>query len=56
MRLLLFDIDGTLVHTGGSGKRALNRACFEVLGISGALDNIPLSGRTDLSLDRKSVV
>jgi phosphoglycolate phosphatase len=53
MRLLLFDIDGTLVHTGGSGKRALNRACREVLGISGALDHIALSGRTDFSLLRE---
>jgi phosphoglycolate phosphatase len=53
MRLLLFDIDGTLVNTGGSGKRALNRACFEVLGITGALDTIPLSGRTDFSLLRE---
>jgi phosphoglycolate phosphatase len=56
MRLLLFDIDGTLVHTGGNGKRALNRACFEVLGITGALDTIPLSGRTDFSLLREVLV
>jgi phosphoglycolate phosphatase len=53
MRLLLFDIDGTLVHTGGSGKRALNRAIEDATGVIGALDSISLSGRTDPSLLRE---
>ena len=26
-KLVLFDIDGTLVLTGGAGLRAMNRAC-----------------------------
>jgi phosphoglycolate phosphatase len=45
--LVLFDIDGTLVLTGGAGMRALNRACEEVVGLSGALDGVQLAGRTD---------
>jgi phosphoglycolate phosphatase len=46
-RLLLFDIDGTLVLTGGAGKRAMTRAFEETFGVPDALAEIPLSGRTD---------
>lgn len=46
-RLVLFDIDGTLVLTGGAGMRALNRACEDLVGHRDALDGIPLAGRTD---------
>jgi phosphoglycolate phosphatase len=46
-KLVLFDIDGTLVLTGGAGLRAMNRACREVVGHADALDGIPVAGRTD---------
>jgi phosphoglycolate phosphatase-like HAD superfamily hydrolase len=46
-KLLLFDIDGTLVLTGGAGIRAMNRACEELVGHGQALANIPVAGRTD---------
>lgn len=46
-KLVLFDIDGTLVLTGGAGFRAMNRACKTVVGAASALDGIPLAGRTD---------
>jgi phosphoglycolate phosphatase len=46
-KLILFDIDGTLVLTGGAGIRAMNRAGEAVLGIRNLLDGIPVSGRTD---------
>jgi phosphoglycolate phosphatase len=46
-KLVLFDIDGTLVLTGGAGLRAMNRACEEVIGHRDALNGIPVSGRTD---------
>jgi phosphoglycolate phosphatase len=46
-KLVLFDIDGTLVLTGGAGVRAMNRACHEILGHADALDGIPVAGRTD---------
>lgn len=47
MKLILFDIDGTLVLTGGAGVRAMTRACDELLGSGEALDGIPVAGRTD---------
>ena len=46
-KLILFDIDGTLVLTGGAGIRAMNRACEELVGHPLALDGIPVAGRTD---------
>lgn len=46
-KLILFDIDGTLVLTGGAGLRAMNRAFDELLGSRQALDDIPVAGRTD---------
>src|SRR5947207_2863429 len=46
-KLVLFDIDGTLVLTGGAGIRAMNRACEELVGHPRALANIPVAGRTD---------
>jgi phosphoglycolate phosphatase len=49
-KLVLFDIDGTLVLTGGAGLRAMNRALEEVLGHADGLTGIPLAGRTDWSI------
>jgi phosphoglycolate phosphatase-like HAD superfamily hydrolase len=46
-KLVLFDIDGTLVLTGGAGLRAMNRACESLVGHSDALAGIPVAGRTD---------
>jgi phosphoglycolate phosphatase len=45
--LLLWDIDGTLIASGGAGMRALQRALQEVFAIEGSLDDIDFSGRTD---------
>src|SRR3982074_2606786 len=45
--LLLFDIDGTLVLTGGAGRRAMSLAFEDVLGIRNAFDGLPMAGRTD---------
>jgi phosphoglycolate phosphatase len=45
--LTLFDIDGTLVLTGGSGSRALGRACLELHGFTDALAHVHLGGKTD---------
>lgn len=33
--LILFDVDGTLVDTAGAGRRAMERACHEVLRVDG---------------------
>ena len=48
--LLLFDIDGTLIRSGGAGRLAMNRALVDVLGVDGLLEGYPLSGRTDVEI------
>jgi phosphoglycolate phosphatase-like HAD superfamily hydrolase len=48
--VLLFDIDGTLVTTGGVGRRALERVFEELYGRSNALSAIRLDGMTDPSI------
>jgi phosphoglycolate phosphatase-like HAD superfamily hydrolase len=47
MRLVLFDIDGTLINSGGAGGRALSRAIESVCGIQDSLNSIRLDGKTD---------
>ncbi len=45
--LVLFDIDGTLVMTGGVGKRAVNRVFLELFGVEDAWDHYNPFGKTD---------
>lgn len=53
-RLLLFDIDGTLLDTGGAGGSALLDAAEEVLEVSRAdLPPLDLAGATDGAVIRK---
>ena len=47
MKLILFDIDGTLVETGGTGMRAFAEALRELFGIENGLRGISLDGKTD---------
>src|SRR5213596_2516067 len=46
-RLLLFDIDGTLIHSGGAGVHALKSAFRERFGITDDLHDIEIAGMTD---------
>ena len=43
-RLLLFDIDGTLLLSGGAGVRAMGRAFEDVFGVRDGFDGIPVAG------------
>lgn len=45
--VILFDIDGTLVLTGGAGQRAMARAFEDVFSVPDAFHNIEMPGRTD---------
>ena len=53
MKLLLFDIDQTLVNTGGAGIHALDRACKKLLAIDNAMDGIRPHGKTDPAIARE---
>ncbi len=49
-KALLFDIDGTLVLTGGAGVRAMTLAFVELFSIPDAFQSLPVAGRTDASI------
>jgi phosphoglycolate phosphatase len=53
MHVILFDIDGTLIRTGGAGVKAFARASELVFGIQGGTDHMNFHGRTDTSLIRE---
>jgi len=45
--LYLFDIDGTLIRTGGAGIAALERAAAELHAVERAMEGISAAGQTD---------
>lgn len=47
MKIVLFDIDGTILQTNGAGTRAANRAFENIYGISEAMTRIDAAGKTD---------
>ena len=51
MKICLFDIDGTLLSSGGAGKAALESAFTEDFGVA-LRHHIPYSGRTDRAIMR----
>ncbi|HWL14196.1 MAG TPA: HAD family hydrolase [Opitutus sp.] len=51
--LLLWDIDGTLLHSGGAGERALVAALHAEFGVVGTLEDIEIAGRTDAWIARR---
>jgi phosphoglycolate phosphatase-like HAD superfamily hydrolase len=48
VKVLLFDIDGTLIRAGGAGRLALNAACAKLYRKRDACSELSLAGRTDL--------
>jgi phosphoglycolate phosphatase len=52
VRLVLFDVDGTLLWTDGAGRRAVHRALKDVLGIEHPAAGFRFDGRTDPEIVR----
>ena len=52
MPTLLFDIDGTLIRTGGAGKAAMEAALRSAFGVTHIKDDVPYSGRTDRAIGK----
>jgi phosphoglycolate phosphatase-like HAD superfamily hydrolase len=53
VRLVLFDIDGTLVHTGHAGTKAFAHTFAHVFGLKHGSEKMKFAGRTDVSLVRE---
>jgi phosphoglycolate phosphatase-like HAD superfamily hydrolase len=47
VKLVLFDIDGTMITSRGAGRRAMRTALERVFGDAGGIDQYDLGGRTD---------
>lgn len=47
MKLLLWDIDGTILASGGAGMRSLENSLSSILGFDADLSDIDWAGRTD---------
>jgi phosphoglycolate phosphatase-like HAD superfamily hydrolase len=52
MNVCLFDIDGTLINSGGAGKAAMEAALRSAFGLTQVKDGVPFSGRTDRAIAR----
>ena len=48
MKLLLFDIDQTILHSGGAGEKALTLALQERFGQETTLEDVEIAGKTDV--------
>jgi phosphoglycolate phosphatase-like HAD superfamily hydrolase len=53
VRLVLFDIDGTLVHTGGAGTAAFTKTFATEFNLHHGTEKMKFAGRTDVSLVRE---
>ncbi|MEZ6143943.1 MAG: HAD family hydrolase [Planctomycetaceae bacterium] len=50
MQILLFDIDGTLLNTGGAGQAAMELALKTVFNVTNRTEGVPAAGRTDRAI------
>ena len=55
-KLVLFDIDGTLLWTDGAGRRAIHAALRAELGLVGPFDGVRFDGKTDPQIVRELLV
>lgn len=46
-KLVLFDIDGTLLWSAGAGRSAIGRALMDEMGATGPIDGYRFDGKTD---------
>src|SRR5262245_53329884 len=53
IRLVLFDIDGTLIRTGGAGVKAFAKVFDHLFQAADGFEKLKFAGRTDVSLVRE---
>src|SRR5499425_3213901 len=53
LRLILFDIDGTLIRTGGAGVKAFAKVFETEFAARDGFERLKFAGRTDVSLVRE---
>jgi len=55
-RLFLFDVDNTLLNSGGAGAQAMTLAFEEVFGVADAFAGIEYTGRSDIAIFRDAAL
>ncbi|MCT4620133.1 MAG: HAD hydrolase-like protein [Marinisporobacter sp.] len=45
--LIVWDIDGTLINSGGCGRDAMEKAFYKLFGLEKAFENVNMAGRLD---------
>jgi phosphoglycolate phosphatase-like HAD superfamily hydrolase len=55
MKFILFDIDGTLIDSGGAGTKSLNLAFEELFSIPDAFKSITMAGKTDIQIVKEGL-
>jgi len=55
MRLVLFDIDGTLIDSGGAGVRSLDLALKDLFSIDNGFHGISMAGKTDTQIIKEGL-
>jgi phosphoglycolate phosphatase-like HAD superfamily hydrolase len=53
VRLVLFDIDGTLIRTGGAGVKAFANVFADEFGVVDGFERLKFAGRTDYGIVRE---
>src|SRR3954453_7613093 len=53
VRLVLFDIDGTLIASGGAGEKAFAKVCAVEFKVPNGTEGIQFAGRTDPAIVRE---
>ena len=56
MRLILFDIDGTLIDSGGAGTRSLDLALKELFLVENGFYGISMAGKTDTQIIKEGLM
>lgn len=56
MRLILFDIDGTLIDSGGAGTRSLDLSLKELFSVDNAFEGISMAGKTDTQIIKEGLM
>lgn len=54
-KLILFDIDGTLISSGGAGTRALNKSFNEIFSIPDGFKGVSMAGKTDIEIMKEGM-
>jgi len=55
LKVFLFDIDGTLMLSGGAGKRSMERAFADLFGVPHAFNGFDFQGKVDPAIFREAI-